>query len=190
MRFIRLIRNRRGLGAPVGNLIILMAAVVLSTTVVLFATNITSSQVQKETMYIPSSHIWYVNSTYSVAAVAITDTGPTDIVLSRIVIKGLTCQWNSTDNFVVYAKANGTLPGDLPYAGNLTNSANSTIIIGNQPFVFMVATEGLTLKTGSTMAFYITIPNRMMVYDLATSSRIVITTTQAVYCTDTLVQTV
>jgi hypothetical protein len=186
----RLFRNRRGLGAPIGNLIILMAAVVLSTTVVLFATNITASQVQKETLFIPTSHVWYVNTTYSVASVAVTNTGPTDVVLARIVVKGLACQWNGTANFVVYAKASGTFPGDLPFVGNLTNTADATIAVGGQPFTFTVATEGLTLKAGESMAFYIVVPSRIMVYDLASSARIVISTTQAVYCTDTLVQTV
>jgi len=182
------LKNRRGLSAPVGNLIILMAAVVLATTVVLFAVNITTSAVQKETLFIPDSHVWYVNSTYSVAALTAVDTGPTDVVLARIVVEGLTCQWNGSNNFVVYTEVNGTLPGDLPFVGNLTNTGNSTVVIADQAFSFTPASEGLTIKSGDTVAFYIVVPNRVMVYDLATSVRIVITTTQSVYCTDTLVQ--
>lgn len=103
-----LIRSKRALGAPVGNLIILMAAVILSTIVVLFATNVTSSQMQKENLYVSNTHVWYVNSSYSVAGIVVTNTGPTDIVLTKIVIKGLQCQWNGTDNFVIYSKTNET----------------------------------------------------------------------------------
>ena len=111
----RLLKNKKALGAPVGNLIILVAAVILSTTVVLFATNVTSSSVQKEKMYISTSHIWYINSSTSIAAIAICNTGPTDIVLNKINVKGLQCEWNGTANYVAYCKINGTMPGDLPF---------------------------------------------------------------------------
>ncbi len=185
----RFLWSRRGLGAPVGNLIILVAAVILSSTVVLFATNVTSSQVQKEKMYIATSHVWYVNSSTSIAAIAISDTGPTDIVLNKIDVKGLQCEWNGTSNYVVYCKINGTMPGDLPLVTSINRSGNTTINIGEQPYIFEAAGEGLTIKSGWSIAFYIVIPNRVMVYDLSTPLRMVITTTQGVYCTETLVQT-
>ena len=184
----RLFGNKRGLGAPVGNLIILMAAVILSTTVVLFATNVTTSQVQKEKLYITTSHVWYLNSSTSIAAVAICDTGPTDIVITKLDVKGLQCEWNGTSNFVLYCKINGTMPGDLPLITDLTNTQNTTINIGNQPYEFTAAGEGLTIKAGWSIAFYAVIPNRVMVYDLSTPLRMVISTTQGVYCTETLVQ--
>ena len=185
----RLLKNKRGLGAPVGNLIILVAAVILSTTVVLFATNVTGSQVQKEKMYIAASHIWYVNSSTSVAAIAISDTGPTDIVLSKLDVKGLQCEWNGTSNYVVYCKINGTMPGDLPFIMDINREDNTTITIGLQDYDFVGASEGLTIKSGWTIAFYIVVPNRVMVYDLSTPLRMVITTTQGIYCTETIVQT-
>ncbi len=184
----RFLRNRRALGTPVANLIVITAAVLLSLTVTTFAMNVTTSQVQKESMYIASSNIWYANSTYSTCAIAVTNTGPTDIVLTKIVVKGLQCAWNGSTNFVVYNKINQTLPGDLPYIADLTNG-NNTITIGNQPYVFTVAGEGLTLKSGWTIMFYITIPDRVMVYDLGQPVRIVISTTQAIYCSETNVQT-
>jgi hypothetical protein len=40
----------------------LLAAIALSTTVVLFAVNITSSQAQKEKVFVASTHVWYVDS--------------------------------------------------------------------------------------------------------------------------------
>lgn len=179
--------NKRALSAPVGNLIILVAAVLLSTTVVLFATNVTSSQVQKETLFIPSSHVWYVNSTYSLAAIAVTDTGATSSVIVNLQIKGVQCQWNGTYSYVIYSKINGTLPGDLPYA-DITNS-NNTINIGGQNFNFTTASAGLTLNSGNSIAFYVALPNCISIYDLATPVNVILTTTQTVYCTQTLVQT-
>jgi hypothetical protein len=182
-------KNKKALGAPVGNLIILVAAVILSTTVVLFATNVTSSQVQKEKMYIATSHIWYVNSSTSIAAIAICDTGPTDIVLNKIDVKGLQCEWNGTANYVAYCKMNGTMPGDLPFLNQISRSGNTPVAIGGTDYDFQIAGEGLTIKSGWTIAFYIVIPERVMVYDLSTPLRMVITTTQGVYVTETLVQT-
>lgn len=184
----RLLKSKRGLGAPVGNLIILVAAVILSTTVVLFATNVTSSQVQKEKMYIATSHVWYVNSSTSIVAMAISNTGPTDIVLNKIDVKGLQCEWNGTYNYVIYCKFNGTMPGDLPSVTNINHADNTTINISEKPYTFEIAGEGLTIKSSWTIAFYIVIPNRVGVYDLSTPLRMVITTTQGVYCTETLVQ--
>jgi hypothetical protein len=185
----RLLKSKRGLGAPVGNLIILVAAVILSTTVVLFATNVTGSQVQKEKMYIATSHIWYVNSTTSISAIAISDTGPTDIVLNKIDVKGLQCEWNGTSSYVVYCKINGTMPGDLPFILDINREGNTTVTIGLENYDFVGASEGLTIKSGWTIAFYIVVPNRVMVYDLSTPLRMVITTTQGIYCTETIVQT-
>ena len=185
----RLIKSKNALAAPIGNLIIILAAVILTTTVVLFATNVTTSQLQKEKMYIITSHVWYVNSNSSIAGVAICNTGPSDIVLTQLNVKGLQCQWNGTSNYVLYCKINGTLPGDLSLVTNLTNSGTNTIPIAGIPCAFDVAGEGLTIKSGMTIAFYTVIPDRIMIYDLATPVRIVITTTQAVYCTETLVQT-
>jgi hypothetical protein len=185
----RFLKNKKALGAPVGNLIILVAAVILSTTVVLFATNVTSSQVQKEKMYIATSHVWYVNSSTSIAAIAICDTGPTDIVLNKIDVKGLQCEWNGTANYVVYCKLNGTMPGDLPFTADISQAGNTSIPIGNNNYDFEVAGEGLTIKSGWSMALYIVVPNRVMVYDLSTPLRMVITTTQGVYIMETLVQT-
>jgi hypothetical protein len=182
-------KSKRALGTPIANLIVLTAAVLLSVTVTFFAMNVTASQVQKENLSITSSHVWYTNSSYSSGAIAVTNTGPTDIVLTKIVVKGLQCAWNDSTNFIIYNKTNQTLPGDLPYVGTLSNTENNTITVGNQPFTFTVAGEGLTLKSGWTLMFYLTIPDRVMIYDLGQPIRIVISTTQAVYCTETNVQT-
>lgn len=185
----KLIGSKIALGTPVANLIILTAAVLLSVTVVAFATNVTTSQVQKENMYIAETHLWYINSAYSVGAISIVNTGPSDIVLTKIVIKGLQSTWNGTDNYVIYNKTNQTLPGNLPLVENFTNTESTDITIGNTPFTFDAAQEGLTLKSGWTITFYIAIPNTIMIYDLGQAIRITISTTQAVYATETLVQT-
>jgi methylaspartate ammonia-lyase len=79
----RFIWNKKALGAPVGNLIILIAAVALSTAVVLYAVNVTSNQVQKESLYIAGATLDTEKAT-----VNIVNTGPTSIRVSQITIKG------------------------------------------------------------------------------------------------------
>jgi hypothetical protein len=185
----KLLKNVRALGTPVANLLVLTSAIILTLTVTFFATNVTTSQVQKENLYIAKSHLWYVNRTDSIGAVLVINTGPTDIVLSKIAIKGLECDWNGTDSYIVYSKTDEVPQGDLPYVSNFTNTANSTITIGSQDYTFAVAGDDFTLKSGWTMMFYIAIPERLMVYDLGLPVRMSISTTQAVYCTETLVQT-
>jgi hypothetical protein len=187
-RLARLLRNKRALSAVVSNLIILVAAVLLSIVLVLYAMNVTTSQVQKEKIFIASSHIWYVNSTTSIAAIGISDIGPTDSVLTKIIVNGLQCDWNGTNNYVIYCEINGSLPGDLPFARQISNIGTTTITIAGQHYTFTVAREGLTVKSGDSTAFYIVVPNCIMVQDVSMPMDIILTTTQAVYSTETLVQ--
>ena len=186
----RLLKSKRALSTPVANLIILVAAVLLSTVVVVYAINLTASQVQKEKVYIATTHIWYVDSAESIAAIGISNIGPTDIVLTQINVNGLQCQWNGTTNYVVYCAIHGSIPGDLPLIEQISSTANTTITISGQPYHFAVAREGLTIKSGWSIAFYVVIPNLLSVYDLSTPVQVTISTAQGVYFAETLVQSV
>lgn len=187
-RLTKLFRSKHGLSEAISVLIIVVATVLLSTVVVLLAVNVTTSQVQKEKLYIATSHVWYVNSTTSIASLGVTNVGPTSIVLNKIVVNGVQCQWSGTTNYVVYCDVDGSLPGDLQYTSSISNVQNTTIPISGQPFVFTPASEGLTIKSGYSIAFYMIIPNSIEVYDVSMPVDIVITTTQAAYCAETLVQ--
>jgi hypothetical protein len=185
----RFLKNKRALGTPIGNLIVIVAAVLLCTTVCVFAVNITTAQAQKEKLYIPSTHVWYIDPDVSIAALAITNTGAVDVVLNKIDVKGLQCEWNGTNNYVIYCRINGTLPGDLPAitTSDISGTGTATINIAGSPYDFEMANQGLTIKVGTSLAFYVVVPNRVMIYDLATPLRMMVSTTQAVYITETLV---
>jgi hypothetical protein len=144
---MRFFRNKRGLGAPVGNLIILTAAVLLSTTVVLFASNVTANQVQKESLYISQVDLSINNGT-----ITIINTGPTSIMVKQMVIKGETFS-NYTSN------------PDIGVNG-LAKGGNAT----------------LTFTNGGTNGGILTIN------DIGRPVTIVISTTQASYFIETLVQ--
>jgi hypothetical protein len=108
----RLFWNKKALGAPVGNLIILMAAVVLSTTVVLFAVNLTSNQIQKENLFIAGTDL-----DTQEAQISIVNTGSTSIRVSQIIIKG--------DRFTNYASS--------PEIGTGLAKGNSTTLTVTLP---------------------------------------------------------
>jgi hypothetical protein len=139
----RFLWNKRALGAPVGNLIILVAAVVLSTTVVLFAVNVTSNQVQKENLSVAGATL-----DMEKAEVTIMNTGPTSIRITQLTIKG--------DRFTNYTSS--------PDIGTGLSKGNSTTL-----------TVPLT-------------PNLITINDVGRPITIVISTTQGVYFTETLVQ--
>lgn len=135
--------NKRALGAPVGNLIIIIAAVALSTTVVLFAVNVTSNQVQKESLYIAGATL-----DTEQAVISVVNTGPTSIRISQITIKG--------DRFTNYTSS--------PDVSNGLLKGNSTTIT-------------VTLTA-----------NLITANDVGRPITIVVSTTQGVYFTETLVQ--
>jgi hypothetical protein len=95
----------------------------------------------------------------------------------------------------VYTKVNGTLPGDLPLINMFNRDSskdggNTTVALWDSSHDLQMAGEGLTIPSGYTLVFYIVIPNRLLIYDLSTPIRMVITTTQSVYATETVVQSI
>lgn len=186
--FFPIIKNKRGLSTAISTLMTLTAAVVLSGSVVLYAANVSTSQMSKEKLTLPSTHVWYVNSTSSVAGIALTNTGTTDVIVNKVNVNGINTDWNGGNtSFTLYNKTDGAFPGDLAFA-DIAAPATTTISFAGQSYQFQAATQGLTLKAGSSMALYIALPNNIMAYDMGQPVNVVVTTTQAVYATETNVQ--
>jgi hypothetical protein len=146
----------------------------------------------KENLIIPATHLWYINGTSSVGALGLTNTGSTDIIINKITVKGINCQWNSGDqSFIVYSKVAGAIPGDLPFIdiSRPDGSSDYNISIADAPYTFTVAAQGLSLKAGSSMMMYIALPNNLMIYDMGQPVRVVVSTTQAVYTIEAAVET-
>jgi hypothetical protein len=134
LKLQRFLKNTRALGAPVGNLIILVAAVVLSSTVVLFAVNVTSNQVQKESLQIVDVSLNTENCT-----VSIQNTGSTSIRVSQITIKG-----DKYANYTSTPDISGGLAKGTAASLTVTLS-NSTITIndvGRPSTLIIMTTQG------------------------------------------------
>jgi len=187
---LKLFKNKRAMSTAISSIIMLTATVVMSSSVVLYATNVSTGQMAKEGLIMPTTHLWYVNETSSVAAVGVTNTGSTDIIINKLTIKGIDCEWNaSSDSFVLYNRTVGALPGDLQFVDITRPETNTTITIAGEPYEFNLASQGISLKAGSSMAIYIAVPNNLMIYDTGQPVRLSIQTTQTVYTIEANVET-
>ena len=137
---LRFLSNKRGLGAPVGNLIILMAAVILSSTVVIFATNVTGNQVQKESLYISETTM-----NTQQATITIKNTGPTSAMINQILIKGEKVTFTSDPAIEETGLAKGaettltvTLPPDLITIDDIGRPVN--IVISTSQVTYLAQT--------------------------------------------------
>ena len=172
-------KNNRGMSTAISTLMTLTAAVILTGSTVLYATNVSTNAMANEKMIMPTTHVWYINSTASVGGIVLTNSGTTDAIINKITINGVNCAWAGNNSFILYNKTAGSFAGDLAFAD--VKLANMTISIANQPYEFQAASEGISLKSGSSMALYIATPDNIMVYDMGQPITVVVSTTQAIY---------
>jgi len=78
----------------------LVASVLLAGVASYFALNVAGSRVQQEKLYMSNVAVWYENSNTSLDSLLVTNTGETDILLSKVTIKGQEITWNRTENYV------------------------------------------------------------------------------------------
>ncbi len=184
---IKLLKNRHALSTVVTTLIILVISVLLASVVTYFAINIVSTRVQEESLHVTKQHLW-LNATAPLgstsaaqATLMVLNTGGRDVVIDKIAVRGQECDWNNsaTNKFVLYATANSSVSGDMPYVQNFT--------IG---YDFQVAPGDLVLKSGYTLLLYIVNPDSIAVNDVGLTVGIAVYSAQAVYYRETNVEAV
>lgn len=181
-------RRKSALSTPVASLIVLVVSVLLSSVVSYFAINVTRARVQQEKLYLSKVYVWYENSTSSLGCLVVTNTGATDIVLSKIAIKGRDSPWNGTTTFVLYNKTEEILSADLEFVSNFNQTGSNVLNLDGINYTLVVASENLILQSGWTMLFYIVNPQGIVVYDVGTPAGVTVSTGQAVYSTETNVK--
>jgi len=184
----KIFRNRSALSTPVATLIILVVSVLLSSVVSYFAINVTRARVQQEKLYLSKVYVWYENSTSSLGCLVVTNTGATDVVLSKIAIKGEESPWNGTTTYVLYNKTEEVLSADLEFVSNFNQTGSNVLNLDGTDYTLVVASENLILQSGWTMLFYIVNPQNIMVYDVGTPVGVTISTGQSIYGTETVVK--
>lgn len=101
---MKLFRNKKALSTVVATLILLVVSVLLAGVGSYFAINVVGTRVQQEKLYLSSVSVWYENSNSSLGSIIVTNTGATDVILSKVTIKGRDSTWNGTSTYVLYTK--------------------------------------------------------------------------------------
>ena len=186
----KLLKNKKALSTVVASLILLVVSVLLAGVASYFALNVAGSRVQQEKLYLSNVAVWYENSTSSLSSLIVTNTGETDIVLSKVTIKGQESAWNGTSTYVLYTKVEGILSANLQHVSAFDQSGSNNVTLDGIDYDLTVVSENLILQSGWTMLFYIVNPPNLIVYDVGTPIRVTISTGQALYATEAIVKAV
>ena len=184
-----IMKNRLALSTVVTTLIILVVSVLLAGVVTYFAINVTSTRVQEESLSLTSQHIWVNTDGSAVGAIMITNTGGRDVVISKITVRGQTCEWSNVFNLLAVtsgSSADAGVTADLPSI-NTADVADAGAVTG---FAATLATTSgsLVLASGSTMVVYINSPDSVTLNDIGLTVAFTVFTSQAMYYKETNVQ--
>ena len=172
--------KNRGLSTVVTTLIILVVSVLLAGVVTMYATNITSTRTQAESLKVTNQHIWVYDNGNAILGVVIDNVGGRDVVISGIQVRGVVSPW--TD--VYFDKVSSAVSGNL--------NLNSTALIDQVSFVYVTGTpagtftqgtanQPLTLVSGSTIVIYIASPDNISQNDIGGTVGITTFTQNAQY---------
>ena len=186
----RLLKNKLALSTVVASLILLVVSVLLAGIASYFALNVAGSRVQQENLYMSNVSVWYESDNSTLGGLVVTNTGETDIVLSKVTIKGQESPWNGTSSYVLYTKTEGILSTSLQFVSTFNQTGENTLTLEGTTYNFTVVSENLILQSGWTMVFFVVNPANLIVYDVGTPIRVTISTGQALYATETIMKAV
>ena len=181
----RILKNRRALSTVITTLIILVVSILLAAVVAYYATNVVSTRVQEESLYVSKQHVWVNSLGDAEAAVMVTNNGGRDVVINKVSVRGQTSDWANVF-FAIADPELDTLTDDLAFlpvpviADNdlgLADLAHST-------------TMNLILPSGMTMVIYVNSPDSIGINDIGLTVGISLHTAQAVYYCETNIQAI
>ncbi|MGD0027839.1 MAG: hypothetical protein ABSC91_02760 [Candidatus Bathyarchaeia archaeon] len=181
-----MLKNRTALSTVVTTLIILVVSVLLAGVVTYFAINVTSTRVQEENLALTKQHIWVAGDNTAEAAVMITNTGGRDVVVSKIACRGQDIDL-AANGYYAMAASGDDLTVDLQWI-NSTDFA--TIAPGGLAAFLGTVTGNIVLKSGATIALYITNPDSISVQDVGLTVALTVFSSQAIYYKETNVEAV
>ena len=179
----RLLKNRRALSTVITTLIILVVSILLATVVTYYATNVVSTRVQEEALYVSKQHIWVNQDGDAEAAVMITNNGGRDVVINKVAVRGQVSPW--TDVFYAVADpATDDLTVDLAYVTFPVAADNDLGLTQTA----IAAERNLILPSGQTMVLYVNSPDSIGLNDIGLTVSIAIHSANAVYYSETNIQ--
>jgi hypothetical protein len=178
----RILKNRRALSTVVTTLIILVVSILLASVLVYFATNVVSTRVQEESLYVSKQHIWVNSQGVAEAAVMVTNNGGRDVVINKVGVRGQTSAWANV--FYAIAAPADDLTVDLAYVA-------TPVTVGNDLGLTDTAratTTNIVLPSGNTIVIYLNTPDSIGITDIGLTVSISLHTAQAVYYSETNIQ--
>jgi hypothetical protein len=179
---IRLLKNRYALSTVVTTLIILVVSILLASVLTFFATNVVSTRVQEESLYVSKQHIWVTAAGVSEGAVMVTNNGGRDVVINKISVRGQASLWG--DVFYARAAAGDDLTADLDFVATPVVATNDFGLTDTAH----QATTNLILPSGSTIVIYVNSPDSIGLNDIGLTVSIAIHSAQAVYYSEVNIQ--
>jgi hypothetical protein len=178
----RLLRNRLALSTVITTLIILVVSVLLASVVTYYATNVVSTRVQEESLYVSKQHIWVNANGVAEGAVMVTNNGGRDVVINKVSVRGQTSPW--TDVFYAIAADADDLTLDLQYVPAPVAEGNPLGLLDTAH----QATKNLVLPSGDTMVLYVNDPDSIGLNDIGLTVSIALHSAQAVYYSELNIQ--
>ena len=182
---INLSEDRRGLSEVVSTLILLVVAVLLAAIVTYYATNITMTRTTTEDARVSKYHIW-VNASGSMGAFKLQNLGGKDILIDKVVIRGVSCAWAD----VAYYRVQ-----DEDVTGDFVLTWDDTVEVFNATMVGILTTawnyagdSDIPMRSGETILFSVADPTNIGLDDIGTPISITVFTNNAQWIIETNVE--
>jgi hypothetical protein len=182
---IRILKNRIALSTVITTLIILVVSILLASVVTFYATNVVSTRVQEESLYVSKQHVWVNSQGIAEAAVMVTNNGGRDVVINRVSVRGQTSAWTNVF-YAVADPATDDLTVDLKYVATPVAEDDE---LGLTATAAKTSTN-LVLPSGSTMVIYANSPDSIGLNDIGLTVSIALHTAQAVYYSEVNIQAI
>ena len=181
---LKLSEDKRGLSEVVSTLIMLVVAVLLAAIVTYYATNITMTRTTTEDARVSKYHIW-VNASGSMGAFKLQNLGGKDILIDKVVIRGVSCDWLDVAYYRVQDGDDVTGDFVLTYDGSNFNATIGTILAADW------ITDGdsdIPMRSGETILFSVENPTNIGLDDIGTPISITVFTNNAQWIIETNVE--
>jgi hypothetical protein len=168
-------KNSRGLGEVVSTLILLVVAVLLTTVVAYYATNVTMTRTEMEEVRLTDDHVW-VNSSGAVGAFKLQNLGGRDLLIDKFSVRGVDSEW---PDIYYYRVPSGTvIEGSLNITSYASLTGSSVLIDGKN---YTQADADIPLISGGELLIYVKGPDNIQQDDIGTTVSISVTTNNAQY---------
>jgi hypothetical protein len=168
-------KNSRGLGEVVSTLILLVVAVLLTTVVAYYATNVTMTRTEMEEVRLTDDHVW-VNSSGAVGAFKLQNLGGRDLLIDKFSVRGVDSVW--TDIYYYRVPSGTVIEGNLNITSYASLAGASVLIDGK---TYIQADADIPLISGGELLIYVKGPDNIQQDDIGTTVSISVTTNNAQY---------